>query len=144
MSRMALVLAALVASPAAAGAQEPPLSAEQALAASHEMIDVADCPRDAFDPDQIMVCGKDENAKQRLPLPAERGPREGARRGTGELPAASAAPVRTASCGVIQNGEICSGGFSLLGVAPLLVKGMIKLVDPEAEVAPPPEVPKGG
>ena len=145
MSRMALFLAALIASAPAARAQEAPLSAEEALATSHAMTGVAaaaDCPRDPFDPDQIMVCGSDESARQRLPLPAERGPRAGPRGATGELPAASAAPVRTASCGVIQNGEICGGGLSLLALAPLLVKSVIKLADPEGAMEPPPTLPK--
>jgi len=145
MSRMALALLLLIATAPSAHAQDAPLSAEEALAESHAMTggaNGADCPRDPFDPDQIMVCGKDDSARQRLPLPTERAPREGARRATGELPAASAVPVRTASCGVIQNGQSCGGGLNALAAVPLLVKGVIKLIDPEAEVEPPPTLPK--
>ena len=136
------LLALLAAAPAAA--QAPALDAAQALERAREMTAMpsADCPRNPFDPDEILVCGRDESARQRLPLPAERGPREGPRGATGEVAAASAAPIRSHGCSVMQGGEICSGGISVLAAVPLLVKGVITLIDPEAELAPPPRIPE--
>ena len=143
MSRMALALIALIASAPAARAQDAPVRAEQALDHYREMTAAPpDCPRNPFDSDEILVCGKDESAKQRLPLPAERGPRDGPRRATGEAPRASAAAIGGPSCGVLQNGRSCGGGLNVMAGAALLVKGIIKVIDPEAEVTPEKPLPK--
>jgi len=143
MSRMALALFALIAPIAPAAAQDAAVRAEQALDHYREMTAAPpDCPRNPFDSDEIMVCGKDESARQRLPLPTERGPSEGPRRATGEAPRASAAPMGGPSCGVLQNGASCGGGLHVMAAGILLVKGIIKVIDPEAEVTPEKPLPR--
>ena len=145
MSRMALALIVLIALPSPARGQDAPLSAEEALEEYRGLTgsdNAANCPRDPFDPDQILVCGKDESARQRLPLPTERGPSEGPRRATGEAPRASAAPMGGPSCGVLQNGASCGGGLHVMAAGILLVKGIIKVIDPEAEVTPEKPLPR--
>ncbi|MBC8070770.1 MAG: hypothetical protein IAG13_20755 [Deltaproteobacteria bacterium] len=138
---MTLALAAalaLAASPLAA--QE--LTAEQAMENYRAMtaVDVAaDCRRDAG-PDEIVVCGRDDSARQRLPFPSESGPRDGPRRATGEIAAASAAPMRSDSCGMRSTDE-CIGGLSIFQVAGVLFNVARKLIDPEAEIEPPTPIP---
>lgn len=81
--------------------------------------------------DEIVVCGRHDPDRFRLPLPeerhvaGERGPR-------GEVAAASAAPIRTGSCGTLAT-DTCGGGLPVIGAAMLLAKAAGKLIDPDAE-----------
>ncbi|WHO41099.1 hypothetical protein PMI04_004000 [Sphingobium sp. AP49] len=87
----------------------------------------------------IVVCGNraERNAKERLPLP--RVPEEGGRT-NGDTPRASAAPARQGACGVVggQGVGCVGGGVPILGAAMLAGKIVAHLIDPDADLAPPP------
>lgn len=89
----------------------------------------------------IVVCGNREerNARERLPLPREQ---DETARMTGDAPRASAAPVRQGSCGVSGGqGAGCVGGWNGIKMIDTLVKGITLMLDPDADVAPPPPLP---
>ena len=140
MSRMTLWFGlALLAAASSASAQRP-VNAETALARAERLtgVDAEGCTRPQR-PDEILVCGTPEiNREQQLPY----ADRDAARNPKGEAPRASAAAVRTGSCGVIQDGTPCTGGVNLLAAVPLAFKMVTKLIDPEGEVEPVPVVPK--
>lgn len=87
----------------------------------------------------IIVCGR-RVQRHRLPLPVEPDP-EGSHIVRGELPRASAKPVKQVSCGVIQGGRPCNGGLSVFAAAGFLAKLGHKLIDPDWEAEPPPDIP---
>lgn len=92
--------------------------------------------------DTIVVCGSqaERNARQRLPLP--RAAVEGALPQTGEAPRASAAAVRQGSCGVVGGqGAGCTGGLPVFQAVGVLAKVATAIVDPDADLAPPPPLP---
>lgn len=121
------------------------VSAEQALANHKAMTSVAPRGCDvASDPDEIVVCGRDESAKLRLPFPSLRDGRDGARTATGEMPRASSARTRVHSCGMLA-GEMCRGGVGLVSAgpggvsvakAPLVLQALAKLIDRTLDVDP--------
>ncbi len=90
----------------------------------------------------IVVCGSraERNAKERLPLPRE--PVEG-RPVVGDTPRASAAAPRQGACGVVggQGTGGVGGGVPILGAVMLAGKAITHLLDPDADMAPPPPVP---
>jgi len=90
----------------------------------------------------IVVCGSraERNAKERLPLPRE--PVEG-RPLAGDTPRASAAAPRQGACGVVggQGAGCVGGGVPILGAAMLAGKAITHLLDPDADMAPPPPLP---
>ncbi|MFC3440200.1 hypothetical protein ACFOKF_03135 [Sphingobium rhizovicinum] len=89
--------------------------------------------------DAIVVCGTraERNARERLPLPREA---EGVARG--EAPRASAAAPRQGSCGVVGGQAAgCVGGWNGAKMIDGLVKGITAIVDPDADLAPPPPLP---
>lgn len=89
----------------------------------------------------IVVCGNraERNAKERLPLPRE--PVEGGIV-KGDAPRASAAPVKQGSCGVVGGqGAGCTGGLPVLRAVGVLVKAATAIIDPDADLAPPPALP---
>ena len=148
MSRMALPLLLLL-TPTPTVAQ----TADQALATTRRLtgIDADGCPA-ARDPDEILVCGsRPDDRAQRLPYPAERGPRDAPRHATGEIAAASSAPIRTGHCGAIR-GEVCFGGVGLVSAgkggdgidadAPLALKLLARALDPAFEISPPKAIPE--
>ncbi len=101
---------------------------------------VRPCPRDRG---AIIVCGNraERNAKERIPLPEERDTAQGGIV-RGELPRASAAKVKTGSCGVsISEYTPCTGGWSGAKMIDGLVKGITAVIDPDADLAPPPPLP---
>ena len=81
--------------------------------------------------DEILVCGRGDRDRFRLPLPDERHV-EGDRRVRGEVPTASAARVRSGSCGMLST-DTCGGGLPLIGAAALVAKAAARLIDPDAE-----------
>ena len=90
----------------------------------------------------IVVCGNRaaRNARERLPLPRESPDAAGLIRG--EAPRASAARVRQGSCGVTGGqGAGCVGGLSVFKVADIVGKGVMAIIDPDADLAPPPPLP---
>ena len=140
MSRMALAtIALLAASPASA---QRAVTAEQALARADRLtgVDADGCTRPQK-PGEILVCGTPEiNREQMLPFASNR---LGKPLPRGESPTASAAEIRTGSCGVVQDGRPCNRGLDLLGaVIPLAIKAITRLVDPEAEVEPVRPIPR--
>ncbi|WIW88506.1 hypothetical protein K3M67_00520 [Sphingobium sp. V4] len=89
----------------------------------------------------IVVCGSraERNAKERLPLP--RDPADGGV-AKGDAPRASAAPVKQGSCGVVGGqGAGCTGGLPLFQAAGILLKAATAIIDPDADLAPPPALP---
>lgn len=89
----------------------------------------------------IVVCGNraERNARQRLPLPREP---DGGGQAFGEPPRASAAAARQGACGVVGGqGAGCTGGLNAIKVIDTLAKGVTLLIDPDADVAPPPPLP---
>ena len=98
------------------------------------------CDRSGSD---IVVCGSraERNARERLPLPRE--PEEG-RPLAGDAPRASAAAPRQGACGVVggQGTGCVGGGVPILGAAMLAGKIVTHLLDPDADLAPPPPLPE--
>jgi hypothetical protein len=89
--------------------------------------------------DAIVVCGTraERNARERLPLP--RTGDSGAAPLRGEAPRASAVAVRQGSCGVVGGqGAGCTGGLPVFQAIGVLAKGMQAIVDPDADLSPPP------
>lgn len=89
----------------------------------------------------IVVCGNraERNARERLPLP-----RESTQGGVvrGDAPRASAAAVRQGSCGVTGGqGMGCVGGLWVFKVANVVRKSVTAIIDPDADLAPPPPLP---
>lgn len=121
-------------------AQAGPVTAEAALDAYKDMVAVADARCAGADPvsGEILVCGRRDDQRARLPLPGERDARDGARRATGDVPVASAARMRAGSCGVVQTGESCTGGLPVLTAARAVIQGIRRLIDPDAAIEPPP------
>lgn len=143
MSRIAIAafcVSAIFASAPPLMAQARPVTAEGVLDAYKDMIAVPDARCAAADPisGEILVCGKRDDQRARLPLRGERDAPDGERRATGDMPAASAARMRTGSCGVIQNGESCTGGISVMAAAGVALQGIKRLIDPDGAIDPPP------
>src|SRR4051812_38136777 len=120
------------AQPARPAQSAPPLSAEELLAAYNARFlaelgsvdGVRRCPRGGPGDDAIVVCGRSDDARMRLPLdsPPEEGTRH--RLVAGETPrAVDALSVGRACCG---NG----GGINVLGVAGALARGVGRLLHP--------------
>lgn len=91
--------------------------------------------------DAIVVCGNraERNAKERLPLP-----RDGDAGGIlhGDAPRASALPVKQGACGAVGGqGVGCVGGWNGAKIIDGLVKAVTAVVDPDADLAPPPPLP---
>lgn len=121
-------------------AQSPDRSDDRLMAAYRDKTQVVR-PCDRSGPD-IVVCGNraQRNARERLPLP--RDPVDNAPPVHGEAQRASAAPVRQGSCGVVGGqGTGCVGGLPILGTAMLLGKAVLGLIDPDADLSPPPPLP---
>jgi hypothetical protein len=90
----------------------------------------------------IVVCGNraERNARERLPLPRDPAQSSGIVRG--DAPRASAAAVRQGSCGVVGGQAMgCVGGLSVFKVADVLGKSVSAILDPDADLAPPPPLP---
>jgi hypothetical protein len=133
-----------VGDPAVAQINTPPAatsSADDMMAAYRDKTRaVRRCARSG---DTIVVCGNraERNAQQRLPLPRE--PVEGAPAPRGEVQRASSAPVKQGSCGVVGGqGAGCVGGLPILGAAMLLGKAVKGVIDPDADLSPPPPMPE--
>jgi hypothetical protein len=127
MARLALLLIAVLAAPAAAA---EPLTAEGAMAGYRKMIEPVEevaCPK-ARDPDEIIVCGrpgaKDPN---RLPIPIQRMPGEIVH-GEGVSPVAVASTRER--CTTVGPNQNCGGGLPILGIAMTLVKVAVKAIQP--------------
>ncbi|MFD1106940.1 hypothetical protein [Sphingobium olei] len=134
--RVALPILALLLPASAAQAQE----AEDPLMAAYrdKTRVVRPCDRSG---NAIVVCGSraERNAKQRLPLPRE--PEEGVPV-RGEPPRASAAQVRQGACGVVGGqGAGCTGGLPVFQAIGALAKAAVAVVDPDADLEPPPPLP---
>src|SRR3954462_6524455 len=117
----------------AAAQSDPPARAEDLLAAYnariHDAMGSVDrarrCPRDSSGDDAIVVCGRSNDSRMRLPLPVQ--PEPGARPSliAGEVPSA------TSALGV---GRACCGGgvgINLLGVAGALAHGVDRILHPD-------------
>lgn len=92
--------------------------------------------------DAIVVCGSqaERNARARLPLPREAN--DGGMPVRGDAPRASAAAVRQGSCGVTGGqGTGCVGGLSVFKLADIVGKSVMAIIDPDADIAPPPPLP---
>lgn len=143
MSRIAVrafcLLAALACVPSIR-AQTGALTAEDALTNFKEMVAVPDARCAGADPisGEILVCGKRDDQRARLPLRNERDAGDGERRATGDVPGASAARMRTGSCGVVQTGESCTGGLPVVAAARAAIEGIKRLIDPDGAIDPPP------
>ena len=136
MMRLALAFALLTVPVGSAWANDEEESA--AMAAYREKTRVVrPCDRSG---DAIVVCGSraERNAAQRLPLPRESdgGPVRG------DPARASAAPVKQGMCG-ISGGQAagCVGGWNGAKMIDGLIKGVTAIVDPDADLAPPPPLP---
>jgi hypothetical protein len=89
--------------------------------------------------DEIIVCAEDQT-RYRLPLPDERTPRDGPRRATGEVVAASSERVFAGQCGIVQGERICGKGVKVFSTkdgfsdAPLVLQALDKLINPNSQV----------
>ncbi|MFZ2996896.1 hypothetical protein [Sphingobium sp.] len=91
--------------------------------------------------DAIVVCGtqKERNARERLSLPRESVDSAPPR---GDVPRASSAPVKQGSCGVVGGqGGGCVGGLNARKILSDAAKGIVAIIDPGADLAPPPPLP---
>ncbi len=92
--------------------------------------------------DAIVVCGTqaERNARERLPLP--RVSDAPAVPLPGEAPRASASAARQGSCGVVGGqGTGCNGGLNARKILSDAVKAIGAVVDPDADLSPPPPLP---
>lgn len=80
----------------------------------------------------IVVCARQGEDPNRLPLPEERSDLVGKR--TSDIPLASSVNPKTRSCGVVGNPYGCSGGIPLQKGFGVIVRGLTKLIDPDAPV----------
>ena len=81
-------------------------------------------------PDELLVCGQGEGAGQRLPLPAERGPRDRPMPGNPDASGAGALAMTSAPCATRSEG--CTTGVDLIGGGTALVRLVGKLIDPDS------------
>jgi hypothetical protein len=109
------------------------VTAEEVLAAyearMHDAMSRTDgarrCPRGGVGDDAIVVCGRADDSRMRLPLGSQ--PEEGARNRliAGELPSGA---------GALSVGRACcahGGGINLLGVAGALARGADRILHPD-------------
>lgn len=109
----------------------PAVTAESALAAGRAMMRATPRACEARD-GEITICGRrDEGARQRLPLPEEREQSDAPRIATGERPMAQAAPIRQTACGVMDRGQVCSGGLSAAKAMGAVARIVQTLADPD-------------
>lgn len=137
-----LPLMALALTPVAAQS----VSADEAMVHARSLTGNQRCQRGADG--EIVVCAGNGD-KYRLPFPEERAPNEDRNARRGDIPAASAAPISYADCGIFQNQRRCSkaemrrygygGGNDPLSLA---IKLGTKIVDPDADVGTPKTLPK--
>lgn len=140
LARLCLPLLLLTPSSAAADTVERALARTRAL--------VAD-PCKQAGPEDIVICGsKSQGDAYRLPL-EEEGASLDTRARRGEVPNASADRLNAKGCGIFEGYRRCSKAEMRLhgyggGLDPLsaLVKLVTILADPDADVAPPPRLPK--
>jgi hypothetical protein len=121
-------------SPGAAIAQaESPATAEEMIAAYdariHEAMGNVDgarrCPRGRSGDDAIVVCGRADDSRMRLPLGSQPEPGKRRRLIAGEPPSAA---------GALSVGQACcahGGGIDLIGVAGALVRGADRILHPD-------------
>lgn len=145
LARLSLCL--LVAMPSAAFAE----TAEQALARTRAML--ADpCERPGSgEPksDEIVVCArKSQGEAYRVP-PEENGEIFNSRARRGEVPNASADRLNAKGCGIFEGERRCGrkemqlyGYFGGRDPLSVLTKLVTVMADPDADVAPPPALPK--
>ena len=136
MRRPLFLLIVTLASGPAAAAQEADDSLMAAYRARTQVVRPCDRSGDA-----IVVCGSrsERNARERLPLPRET--QEGQRM-RDAAPRASAALTRQGACGVVGGqGAGCVGGWNGVKMFDTLAKGATLLLDPDADVEPPPPLP---
>lgn len=131
MRNVRVGLVTLLALPAAAGAQ--PVTAQEAIAAQRRQLEAViggaararDCDP-AAEPGEIVVCGRDDGERHRLPLPVEPMPGE-RRRLLGE------APTGTEAMAADRCFRLCQGGVSvdLIGLVVGAARVAGRLLDPD-------------
>lgn len=131
-----------------------PVSAQTAAAAidrAKALTSVAPCAAAPAAPDaSVVVCArKSADERYRLPLPVERDPLTGSEPVRGEPRSASSVLVPFADCGPFAGQRTCSKAEARLygyggGRDPLTVglKLFTLLIAPDADIAPPPELPR--
>lgn len=141
LARLCLPLLLLTPSSAAADTVERALARTRAL--------VAD-PCKQAGPEEIVICGsKSQGDAYRVPLAEEDGEVFNTRARQGEVPNASADRLNAKGCGIFEGERRCGRkemelyGY-LRGRDPVsvLTKLVTILADPDADVAPPPALPK--
>lgn len=89
----------------------------------------------------IIVCARQGDDPNRLPLPEERADLTGKR--LGDIPSASSVNPKARSCGVVGPGYGCNGGSPLLPAVMNGARMLIKIIDPDADVEDAPtKIPK--
>lgn len=122
MSRNVLLLA-LAAIPAAAPAR--PAGPDEAIAAQRAMVRGAVVPAcDRSEPDAIVVCGRDDSARHRLPLPVAAEPGARDRAGGEQLFAMDAGQD---PCTTVGPNQRCSGGLPILPMVFKAIEGLRNL-----------------
>jgi hypothetical protein len=98
--------------------------------------------------DEIVVCGRRNQDRYRLPLLGRRDSGVGAGNVRGEVPRASADATASGGCGIFQHQRRCSraemeeaGYFRGRDPVSFLGDLVTVLIDPDAEVRPPPPIP---
>lgn len=130
--RLQLALLALLAAPSVAGAQS--ITAEQAIENQRRQLQAAtglaanpaaDCEASS-DPEEIIVCGREDDGRYRLPLPVE--PEPGARRRLVGEP-----PTGTEALGAGRCFRLCQGsaGVDIFDVVEGAVRAVGRLLDPD-------------
>lgn len=103
---------------------------------------------DASATDEIVVSGRRNQDRYRLPQLGRRDSGVGAGNFRGEVPRASTEATASGGCGIFQHQRRCSraemeelGYFRGRDPASFLVGLVTALIDPDAEVRPPPPIP---
>lgn len=124
-SRTALLLLPVFGAAAEAAAQIR--TAEEAVAAQREQVRGAGGEAcDRSDRDAIVVCGRDDSARHRLPLPVVAAPGAAGRAGGEQMAALGAGED---PCSTVGPNQRCSGGLLVFGVAAKLVQGIRNLAE---------------
>ena len=125
---LALVVAALVSSPAAAA---PALTAEEALARQQSSLRSGlglDCDRSAA---EIVVCGRQGPDPDRLPLPVQ--PEPGARVSGEPVDPKETLALSAQTCTTVGRNPRCSGGLPILAIAAMIVQTVVKAAAKDEE-----------
>jgi len=126
---MLLMVLALVAAQDVPGTQNAPKQAADGTQSWSVLADPCPSPL-GRKPEEILVCAKGAQPDPRLPLPAERGPRDRPMPSNPEVTGIGALNASIAPCATRSEG--CTTGINIFGMGTALIRGIGKVVDPDS------------